>query len=115
LDESKCGLLWPLRARNSARYAERENGPARSDDARYLAGHVTHDAIPAAMIFLSVSLNPKLNRWLNIVFGTIYTVIILITMWDWAFYIFYGVVEVIFTVLVVWYAWNWPREREDQA
>jgi hypothetical protein len=66
-------------------------------------------AIPAVMIFLSVALKPNLNRWLNIVFGVVYTAIILITMWDWAFYIFYGVIEITLTGLVVWYAWTWPR------
>ena len=67
-------------------------------------------AIPSVMIFLSVALRPNLNRWLNIIFGVIYTVIILITMWAWAFYIFFGIIEIILTGLVVWYAWNWPKE-----
>lgn len=66
-------------------------------------------AIPALMVFLSLALRATLNRWLNIVFGVIYTIIILITMWDWAFYILYGVIEVTLTLLVVWYAWKWPR------
>jgi hypothetical protein len=68
-------------------------------------------AVPSVMIFLSLSLKPKLNRWLNIILGTLYTAIILITMWDWAFYIFYGIVEVVLTGLVVWYAWNWPKQE----
>jgi hypothetical protein len=67
-------------------------------------------AVPSVMIFLSLALKPKLNRWLNIILGILYTAIILITMWDWAFYIFYGIVEVILTGLVVWYAWNWPKQ-----
>jgi len=37
-------------------------------------------AIPSAMMFLSLVLNPRLNRWLNIVLGALYTLIILITM-----------------------------------
>jgi hypothetical protein len=71
-------------------------------------------AIPSVMVFLSVALNPKLNRCLNIIFGVIYTVIILITMWDWAFSIFWGIIEVGLTSLIVWYAWNWPT-REPLA
>jgi hypothetical protein len=31
------------------------------------------------------------------------------TMWGWAFYIFYGVIEIALTSLVVWYAWRWPK------
>jgi len=66
-------------------------------------------AIPSLMIFLSVVLPPVSNRWLNIVAGAAYTAIILKTMWGWAFYIFYGVVEIVLTLLVVWFAWRWPR------
>jgi len=68
-------------------------------------------AIPSVMIFLSVALKPKPNRWLNIIFGVIYTAIILRTMWSWSFFIFYGVIEIVLTGLVVWYAWNWPRQK----
>jgi len=72
-------------------------------------------AIPAVMIFLSVALKPVLIRWLNIVFGVVYTVIILITMWGWAFYIFYGVIEVTLTSLAVWYAWRWPTRSAPRT
>lgn len=68
-------------------------------------------AIPSLMIFLSVALKPSVNRWMNIIFGVVYTVIILITMWDWAFYRFWGVIEVALTSLIVWYAWSWPRQE----
>jgi hypothetical protein len=59
------------------------------------------------MIFLSVALKPTLNRWLNILFGFLYTVIILMSMWGHAFLVFYGVIEIALTALVVWYAWKW--------
>lgn len=67
-------------------------------------------AIPSVMICLSVVLTPVLNRRLNIAFGTLYTLIILATMWSWWFYVLFGAVETALTGLVVWYAWNWPRE-----
>ena len=66
-------------------------------------------AIPSLMIFLSVTLPPVFNRWLNILAGAVYTAIILKTMWGWVFYIFYGVIEISLTSLVVWYAWRWPK------
>lgn len=67
--------------------------------------------IPSLMVFLSVALKAKLSRWLNILFGVLYTVIILITMWYWAFYIFYGVIEITLTGLIVVYAWKWPKHE----
>lgn len=57
------------------------------------------------------ALSPVLNRWLNLVFGVAYTAIILITMWGWRFLVFYGVIEISLTSLVVWYAWKWPKAQ----
>lgn len=68
-------------------------------------------AIPSVMVFLSLALKAKLNRRLNIVCGVLYTLIVLTTMWDWAFFIFYGVVEVTLTGLIVVYAWKWPKQE----
>jgi hypothetical protein len=69
-------------------------------------------AIPSVMVFLSLALKPGPNRWLNIILGAIFTVIMLITMpGSWTFYIFLGVVEVVLTGLIVWYAWTWPRRE----
>lgn len=76
-----------------------------------LVGTSVMMAIPSVMIFLSLVLKPQLNRWVNIILGMLYTVIILLTMWDWAFYIFYGIIEVVLTSLIVWYAWKWPRQE----
>ena len=64
------------------------------------------------MVFLSLALKPNVNSWVNIILGVIYTLIMLITMpGAWAFYIFLGVVEVVLTALIVWYAWHWPRRE----
>jgi MFS-type transporter involved in bile tolerance (Atg22 family) len=73
--------------------------------------------IPALMIFLSVAMKPQLNRWLNILFGSIYTVIMLliaissIAPW-WSFYVFLAMVEMAFTTTIVVYAWRWPKRLE---
>ena len=69
-------------------------------------------AIPSVMVFLSLALKPNLSRWLNIILGVIYTLIILLAMWTWAFYIFYGILEVMLTGLIAWYAWTWPKPVE---
>jgi hypothetical protein len=49
---------------------------------------------------------------LNISLGTIYTWVILLTMpGAWMFYIFLGVIEIVLTALIVWYAWKWPKRK----
>jgi hypothetical protein len=84
-------------------------GPLGPTTQGVLVGTSAMLAIPAVMIFASVALPAVINRWLNIVTGALYTAIILMTMWGWAFNIFYGVIEITLTALVVWYAWRWPR------
>lgn len=74
-------------------------------------------AIPALMVCLSVLLKASINRWLNILMGLFFTAIMVfiactsITPWR-AFYVFLAVVESIITLLVVWYAWAWPKQNQ---
>jgi hypothetical protein len=72
-------------------------------------------AIPALMIFVSVIAKPKISRVLNILFGIIYTGIMLliaattVAPW-WMFYVFLALVESVLTATIVWFALKWPRE-----
>jgi hypothetical protein len=74
-------------------------------------------SIPAIMVFLSVILKPGVNRWLNIILGIFFTAIMVfiaitsITPWR-AFYVFLAIVESNATFLIVWHAWNWPRQHK---
>ena len=67
--------------------------------------------IPSLMPFLSLTLPAGVNRWLNIVFGILYSVIMLLAIrGGWHFYILFGLIEVTLTTLIVWYAWKWPKQ-----
>jgi hypothetical protein len=71
-------------------------------------------AIPSVMIFLSIALKATVNRRVNIIVGSFYTVLIMFTASrNWAFMKMYGVVEVVLTGLVVWYALTWPKQEAD--
>lgn len=68
-------------------------------------------AIPGIMVFLSVVLPPRLNRWLNILLGALYTLVVLVTIpGSWTFYIVLSTLEMALTATVVGYAWRWPRQ-----
>lgn len=73
-------------------------------------------AIPAVMIFLSLSLKPKVNRGVNITFGILYTLVGISNLVGetWAYYISYGLVEIVITLLIVYYAWKWPKQERQQ-
>jgi hypothetical protein len=69
--------------------------------------------IPAGMVFLSLTLKLAVNRWLNIIMGILYTFVNIGNLMGetWAFYISFGIVEILLTILIVGFAWNWrPQE-----
>ncbi len=72
--------------------------------------------IPAVMVFLSLTLKPKVNRWANIILGVLYTFVNISNLIGetWVYYIFSGVAEIVFTFLIVGYAWKW-RNPETQS
>jgi hypothetical protein len=67
--------------------------------------------IPAVMVFLSLTLKPKVDRWANIAVGVLYTVVNISNLIGeaWAYYIFFGIIEIVLTLLIVWYAWTWAN------
>jgi hypothetical protein len=70
-------------------------------------------AIPSVMVFLSLTLKPKANRWANIILGIVYTIAIPLSMLVEisVFYIFLAIVEAVLIALIVWYAWKWPKQE----
>jgi Family of unknown function (DUF6326) len=76
-----------------------------------LLGMAALMAIPSLMVFLSLLLPPPVNRWMNIIFGVVYTLVMILAIKGaWHFYVFFGLVEITLTALIVWYAWTWPKQ-----
>ena len=67
--------------------------------------------IPAGMVFLSLALKPTVNRWTNITLGALYTLVNISNLIGetWAYYILFGIVEIILTVVIIWFAWKWTN------
>ena len=71
-------------------------------------------SIPSLMVALSVLLNAKLNRILNISFGMLFTLMMLLiginSMTPWyEFYVFLAFLESLITIVIIWLAWKWPK------
>jgi len=82
----------------------------------WLLGVIILMTIPSLMVFLSLVLPVKVNRWANIIVGILYIVVTLgMTIGEsYAFYIFGSIVEALLLLLIVVYAWKWPtRERVE--
>lgn len=69
-------------------------------------------AIPIVMVFLSLMLMPKVNRSLNIVVGVVYIVVLGATLLNTitGYYIVLASIELLCLVLIVWFAFKWPRD-----
>lgn len=72
---------------------------------------MTFVIIPAVMVFLSVALSAKANRWTNIIVATLYIPYMLFNLTGEAWLHMYiaATVEVILLCLIIRYAWKWPR------
>ena len=71
--------------------------------------------IPAVMVALSLTLKPRVDRWANIILGVLYTFVNIGNLLGepWAYYILFGVAELVLTFLIVGHAWKW-RDLEGQ-
>ena len=70
--------------------------------------------IPILMVFLSLTLKYKANRWTNIgvaVFFFLFNAVGLPT-YPSAYDQFLIVVGLVFNILTVWYAWKWITQKE---
>ena len=72
-------------------------------------------AISSVMVAASIILKPKLNRILNIIFGTLFTLMTALigvySTHEWyLFYVFLAFLESFITALIVLYAYKWPKE-----
>lgn len=91
-------------------------GPLGAVTQQLLVGTTLMLAIPSLLVVLSLVSAPRVSRWLNIVFGSMFTVIMLLTMpGAWRFYQLLGVIEVGLTAWIVWAAWSWPRVARSNS
>lgn len=69
-------------------------------------------SIPALMIFLSVALPAKKNRWVNITLAVLYIPYSLFNLTGEAWVHMYvaAAIEVVLLCFIIVYAWKWPRE-----
>ncbi len=82
----------------------------------FLFGMAILMTIPIVMVFLSLALKARVNRWVNIILGIFHigimvTVTLLVPGETVAHYALYQILEAVFIVLIVWHAWKWPTQE----
>lgn len=77
----------------------------------FLLASLISVTIPALMIFLSVALSASVNRWTNMILATVYIPYTLFNLAGeaWVHMMFGAAVEVALLLLIIRYAWTWPR------
>lgn len=77
----------------------------------FLLAALASVTIPALMIFLSVALPAKVNRWASIIIAAVFIPYTLFNLAGvaWMHMVFGAVVEIVLLCLIIRYAWKWPR------
>lgn len=84
----------------------------------FLLGASVFMEIPIVMFLLSRLLKYRVNRWANIVAGSIMTVALILTLIvavPTTYYVFFSAIEITSTALIVWYAWRWSNTEAGSA
>ena len=78
--------------------------------------------VPIFMSFLSLTLKDKPNRWANLSIGIFFVAFDLIflslALFIWhspAYETFWSIGYLVFTALVVWYAWKWTKQERVEV
>ena len=81
---------------------------------QFLLAGLTVVMIPSLMIVLSLTLKAKANRWTNIIVGILEILVVVSSFFigkPEAHYLFGSGVELVLLLLIVWYAWKWPKQE----
>lgn len=90
-------------------------GPVNAADEPAMLALSMMMVVPALMISLSLVLPSALSKWLNVLFGVAYAAILAMTLPGAPlFYLGYGAIEIALSLLIVWTALSWPREKESR-
>ncbi|MHA2104974.1 MAG: DUF6326 family protein [Candidatus Hodarchaeales archaeon] len=75
-----------------------------------LLGFMIFMTIPSLMVFLSLILKAKVNRWTNIIVAILQIGLVLPSVIGDSnlYFIFASIVETVLLVLIIYFAWTWP-------
>lgn len=82
----------------------------------FLLGGSIFMMIPITMVLLSRILKYRANRLTSIIAGIIMTVALPVTLFvakPTSYYVFFTVIEIAATALIVWFAWKWREPKVE--
>ena len=108
-----CDFLSLYKSDAISMMMEGHMGPIQANQITLLFASLLMIA-PAFMVFLSLCLKAKVNRWLNIVAGSTYTLVGIgnVIGESWIYYIIFVTLEMAVTVSIVALSIKWPRRQD---
>jgi hypothetical protein len=85
-------------------------GPMKVDQMT-LIGSSLLMAFPALMVIVCILIKANILRWINIIVGILYTFVGIGNLIGekWAYYIIYGVIEILITIFIIIKAFKWEK------
>ena len=83
----------------------------------FLLGGSLFMMIPITMVLLSRILKYRAIRWSSIIAGTIMTISLTMTLFvavPTIYYVFFTIIEITSTAIIVWIAWKWRNSESTQ-
>jgi MFS family permease len=90
----------------------KQSGPQLTQG--FLLGASILMEIPIVMVILSRILKYRINRWANIIAGTIMVAVQILTLFigiPTIYYVFFSAIEIACASFIIRYAWKWPRKE----
>ena len=89
---------------------EGKMGPLEASQGTLLAASAVV-IVPALMVFLSLTLPSRINRWTNITAGVVFTLVNVVNVIgeSWVYYWIFGILEILITSLIVRFSWETPE------
>jgi hypothetical protein len=106
-----CDVMTLMDAKFLKQFMEGKVGSIDTTQGFFLGAAILME-IPIAMVLLSRVLKHGANRWANIIAGAIMTAVqfaSLVSGSSTIYYMFFSIIEIACTSLIVWYAWKWTH------
>jgi hypothetical protein len=73
-------------------------------------------ALPALMVAANLLIKPSVVKWINFIAGIIYTLVNIGNLIGekWGYYIFYGLIELLITIVIIITSIKWPKINDRE-
>ena len=116
--KTRIAVLWLIYMGNFAAYcigiASGQNSRAEAVTNASMITLAVFFLVPSILAWLSLTLKDTANRWMNFAFGILFSIPIILTAFSPglpAVLRVKSLADFVLSLLIVWYAWKWPKQE----